>query len=240
MSESGPNPSNPSNQPNMLGEDAPREKVDISALHAPIMREKHDPRDGYEPVPVWLVAVFGGLLFWGGYYLATYSGGFRSDVLDEDPTARYAGGGAVAPKPLDPIALGQRLFMTCAACHQANGQGGPGYPPLVGSEWVVGEPARLKRILLHGMEGPVSVRGQMYNGNMPAFAAKYTDEQIAAVLTYIRQAWGNSAGPIPPDSVTATRMATRARMTPWTAAELLAVTADEYTAPPATVPATLP
>ena len=223
----------------MLREDAPREKVDVTRLHAPIMREKLDPRDGYEPVPVWLVALFGGLLFWGGYYLATYNGGFRGDVLDEVPQSR-AFGTDTKPKPTDPLALGQRLFTTCAACHGADGAGRPGYPPLAGSEWVVGNPARIKRILLNGLEGPITVHGQPYNNVMPAFGTKYTDEQIAALLTYVRQAWGNAAPAVPPESVTATRTATRSRTAAWTASELLAITADDYTAPASTIPTTAP
>ena len=50
------------------------------------MREKREPRDGYEPVPIWLICVFFALIFWGGWYLAWYSGGFRKDVLDERPS----------------------------------------------------------------------------------------------------------------------------------------------------------
>lgn len=220
------------NQP-ILHDDTAAEKVDVTGLHAPIMREKLDPRDGYEPIPIWLVAAFGGLLFWGGYYLATYNGGFRADVLDETPQARM-NAGSQRPRTLDPVALGQRLFLTCAACHGADGAGRPGYPPLAGSDWVTGDPSRAKRILLHGLEGPLTVNGQHYNNVMPAFGTKYTDEQIAALLTYIRQAWGNAAPAVPTESVTATRLATPNRATAWTATELLTITADDYAAPTTT------
>jgi len=208
------------------------ETVDVQSMHAPIMREKLQPRDGYEPIPLWLVAMFGILLFWGGWYLAQYSGGWRADVLDPNPEARFAylatGG---APEPVDPVVLGEKLYKsTCVSCHQASGHGLVGqYPPLAGSEWVLGPPHRLKRIPLHGLQGPVKVQGAMFSGNMPPFRDRFNDEQLAAVLTYIRQAWGNQASPISPESVAATRKATADRTKPWTADELLSITEPDYT-----------
>ena len=72
------------------------------------------------------------------------------------------------------------------------------YPPLVGSEWVVGDaPKRLTQILLHGIQGTIHVKGEVYNNQMPAWNAVLTDKQIAQVLTYVRgKLGGNSAGPI--------------------------------------------
>jgi mono/diheme cytochrome c family protein len=195
------------------------------------MREQREPRDGYEPVPLWLVAVFGALLFWGGWYLATYNGGWRSDVLDENPAALYAP--SIPSKPLDPAALGKQLFnANCIACHQADGQGLPGqYPPLAGSEWVNDpNPARVKRIVLFGLEGAVQVKGNTYNGSMPNFGLRFSDDQVAAVLTFVRtnKDWGNTAPAVPTESVTATRTATKGRILPWTPSDLMAVTQDDY------------
>lgn len=223
-------------------DNGPSERNDVSNMHAPIMREKLEPRDGYEPVPLWLVAAFGGLLFWGGWYLAMYSGGFRADVLDHHPQALYEKASMPAQPP-DPKLIGKRLFVAnCVACHQANGLGQPGtYPPLAGSEWVLGPPARLNRILLHGLAGPITVKGAQYNGNMPPFGSKLTDEQIAMVLTYIRSEWGNDAPAVSADAVAATRAATASRTQPWTEAELLAVTQNDpeksaLSVPPAAKP----
>jgi len=221
--------------------DGPPEKHDVAALHAPIMREKLDPRDGYEPVPLWLVAAFGILVFWGGWYLATYSGGFRSDVLDEDPAVRYAGmaGNAGGAGGTDPVVLGSRIYSgNCVSCHQQSGQGVPGqYPPLAGSEWVAGSPARLARLILHGVEGPIQVKGAAYNSAMPPLGGKLTDGQVAAVLTFVRTnaEWGNTAGAVTAEQVAAARAATRGRAAPMTEAELLAVTAEDVA--PATKPA---
>jgi mono/diheme cytochrome c family protein len=130
---------------------------------------------------------------------------------------------------------GQQVFISagCIACHGANGQGdGLRVPPLAGSTWVQGEPARLKRILLHGMVGPIQVGDRTFDGVMPDFY-RLSDAEIANVLTYIRtnSLWGNSASPILPESVTATRAATAGRRKPFTANELMKITADEYNPP---------
>lgn len=208
---------------------------DVQGLHAPIMREKADPRDGFEPIPTWMVGVFGIIVFLGGVYLQRYSGDFRVDIYDE----RRPPIGAVTarqPMPIDPLVLGKRLYVTqgCVSCHQATGLGQPGaIPPLAKSEWVTGSPARLYRILLQGLQGEVKVLDASYNGNMPAFAAKLKDDQIAAVLSHIRHEWGNQAEPITTEAVAAAREATKDHSSPWTAMELLAI-ADEGKAEPVT------
>ena len=113
---------------------------------------------------------------------------------------------------------------TCAACHQATGEGVSGvFPPLVGSEWATGDEAKLVRILLHGVTGPIEVAGETFNGMMPPWGPTMKDPDIAAVLTYVRSAWGNKATPITAASVAKIRAATSSRTTPWTAAELAAV-----------------
>src|SRR5258705_4924492 len=86
---------------------------------------------------------------------------------------------------------------TCAACHQATGEGVEGtYPPLAGSEWVNGDEAKVIRIVLHGLTGPVEVAGETYSGMMPPWGGVLKDPELAAVLTYVRSAWGNKAAPI--------------------------------------------
>jgi mono/diheme cytochrome c family protein len=204
---------------------------DVQDMHRPILRERTEPRDGYEPIPMWVIALFGVLLFWGGWYVGEYSGGWQWNVMDEDPGARFGADAGDGPK--DPLVVGERLYKAlCVSCHQAGGQGVSGqYPPLSGSRYVLESPPRLKRILLHGLEGPIEVQGATYNGNMPAFREKLDDERLAAVLTWIRQAFGNEAPPITPESVAATRQATADRRAPWRVAELEDLPADH--APPA-------
>ena len=109
---------------------------------------------------------------------------------------------------------------TCVACHQANGEGSPGlFPPLAGSEFVTGNPERLTRIVLHGLSGPVTVKGATYTGQMPPWQ-QLSDAEVAAVLTYIRSSWGNTAPEIKADEVAGVRSATATRSGPWTVAEL--------------------
>jgi len=189
------------------------EQHDVQGLHSSIMREKADPRDGFEPVPIWLVSLFGMILFWGGTYLQKYSADFRPDIYDESP---MPGGVVAAAKPVDPVTQGKTIYAAqgCVSCHQANGRGQPGQiPPLAGSEWVVGSTARLSRILLNGMQGPIQVAGAGYNNNMPAFT---------------------------PESVAAARETTKDRSTPWTATELEAVQAEDQAAPDPAAPAAAP
>ena len=113
---------------------------------------------------------------------------------------------------------------TCAACHQATGEGVEGtYPPLAGSEIVNGDEAKVVRIVLHGLTGPVEVAGETYSGMMPPWGGVLKDPELAAVLTYARSAWGNKAAPITPATVAAIRAATASRTTPWTVAELAQV-----------------
>lgn len=218
----------PTGDEQLTNEDSPNEKVDVGSMHAAIMREQNEPRDGFEPIPIWLVGIFGALLFWGGWYLSTYSGGWRSDILDEHPSARMVIVGG-APKPIDPLVLGENLYIAnCTACHGVTGQGSPGvFPPLAGSEWVIENPARLKRIVLHGVQGPITVKGETYNNAMPGLGGVLDDDKISAILTYVRHAWDNGASAISPAEVAATREATQSQRAPYNAEDLLAIVEDD-------------
>jgi mono/diheme cytochrome c family protein/glucose/arabinose dehydrogenase len=116
--------------------------------------------------------------------------------------------------------FGKRLYSNCMSCHQANGRGlPPVYPPLRASEIVLGDPETLVRIVMHGLEGKIEVDGQVYNQVMPA-APLRTDEEIAAVLTYVRSAWGNSASAVDTALVAKVREETKGRNRSFTAREL--------------------
>ena len=215
------------------------EGLNVRDVHGAILREKDDPRDGYEPIPLWLVSAFMALVFWGGAYLAFNSGGFQSDVFNPTQVSWTGGGGA--PKgPPDPMVVGKRLFTAnCVACHQATGQGVAGqFPTLVASEWVVGGDwvgdNHLVKILLHGLQGPIQVKGNTYNGAMPPWK-QLKDDQIAMILTYIRNEWGNSAPPITAEQVAKVREETAAQTEPYTQNQLKAIPAVtfESAAPPA-------
>lgn len=116
---------------------------------------------------------------------------------------------------------GAEVYATCSACHQANGQGVPGaFPPLAGSEWVNGKGDIPIAIVLHGLQGPITVKGQKYNGVMAPWGTTFNDDQIAAVVTYIRSQWGNKAPAVTKADVARVRAATKARKGAWTEAEL--------------------
>ena len=111
--------------------------------------------------------------------------------------------------------------VSCGACHQADGEGKEGVAsPLAGSEWVTGSERRLLRIALDGVRGPIQVKGKHYQLEMPALRHVYGDEDMAAILTYIRGAWGNSASAITADFVGQVRSETAQRGDSWTAEEL--------------------
>ncbi len=114
--------------------------------------------------------------------------------------AQAAGG---VPEGIEPAVweLGKQSYALCSACHQPTGAGLPGaFPPLAESEWVNGPVENLIRIQLRGLNGPIEVKGQAFAGVMPPMAQQ-TDEQIAAVLTYVRNSWGNKASAVTPEMV---------------------------------------
>jgi quinoprotein glucose dehydrogenase len=104
------------------------------------------------------------------------------------------------------MALGKQQFAMCSACHGPNAEGTVIAPPLAKSNWVNGPVENLIRIQLRGLQGPITVSGKEYKlpGPMPAQAYQ-TDEQIAAVLTYVRNSFGNAASPVKPEQVKALR-----------------------------------
>ena len=93
---------------------------------------------------------------------------------------------------------GSILYNTyCASCHQQNGKGDNSrFPPLAGSEWVTGDKSRLINVILNGLDGEIMVNGQSWQGMMPAHAEFLDDHAIASISTYIRQSFGNKAGPV--------------------------------------------
>lgn len=124
------------------------------------------------------------------------------------------------------FASGRQLYLsTCSGCHGTDGAGLNRFgPPLVGSDWVLGDEKRLALILLHGMEGPVEVGKKVYNAPeiLPVMPAHSTmdDASITSILMYIRNEWGNNAGPIGRRTVGMTRITSQGRVMPWTAKEL--------------------
>lgn len=95
-------------------------------------------------------------------------------------------------------------------------------PPLAGSAWVTGNAEIPIRIVLRGLQGPITVKGQRFNSVMPGWAS-LSDADIAAAVTYIRASWGNRAPAVTPAQVAASRAATARQSRPYTAPELEAL-----------------
>lgn len=187
--------------------------VDVdNSEFAAMNRELPDPDEKVNPLPWFFIMFLGAMGMWGAFYIVTTPSGEASAYGDQRTVSLLrppvAAAGVVAAVD------GKQLYgAKCVACHQASGMGVSGvFPPLAGAEWVVGDEKVLASILLHGVQGELVVKGNTYNGVMPAFGT-LADEEIAAVLTYIRSDWGNQAPPITAATVMAQREATKEQAT---------------------------
>lgn len=126
-------------------------------------------------------------------------------------------GGQPAPEIVrkftpDPVVheRGLAVFnLTCVACHGVGGKGVPEtFPPLDGSDWVTGDPARVAKIVLHGLMGEIEVGGHTYNSVMAPLGPALDDQQISDVITYVRQNWKNDAEAVAPELVKEVRQKT--------------------------------
>ena len=118
---------------------------------------------------------------------------------------------------------GQELYVTCTVCHQQDGQGSPGLAPaLAGSPLVQGPEGRLARIILHGLEGKYTMANMEFDGAMTPPPLE-SDEDIAAVMTFVRRSWGNAGDPVSAAAVARARVETQGRTKAWTREELAGV-----------------
>ncbi len=208
------------NDSNFRVEQAGASDESIQQVHARLQASKPEKKDGYSKLPLVLLGLMCSAIFFGSIYLAHYS--LRFDPLVYSEHASREKPGAVKFVALTRAQLGKKVFdATCITCHQANGLGLAGqYPPLAASEWAQGSEERTIRIVLHGLNGPITVEGKEYNNVMAPLGAALKDEQIANVLSYVRSAWGNKAPEVQPETVAKVRAETASRTTYWTAAEL--------------------
>ena len=153
---------------------------------------------------------------------------------DNKVIAKIQAAAAPAPAPAAPAAAGAFVkasddqmkrgaavyARTCIACHQPTGMGlPPVFPPIANAPIVVGNPELPIKFILQGLMGPITVNGMTYNSMMPPVPG-VSDAEIADVLTYVRQSFGNQGNPVSADQVKAVRAATAGRTAPWTTAEL--------------------
>jgi len=137
---------------------------------------------------------------------ATYSG--------KQAESEYQAKGAPAAHSPSPVMQtspggGQRVYQTyCMGCHQAEGQGIAGtFPPLAKSDFLMADTGRAIETVLNGLTGPLEVNGQQYHGTMPPMG-HLKDDDIAEVLSYIRNSWGNAGPPVSAAEVASVRAKT--------------------------------
>jgi mono/diheme cytochrome c family protein len=195
----------------------------LQQVHARLQKQKPDKANGYSFLPLGILGLMCTAVFFSSIYLAHYS--IRFDPLVVNEHAKREKPGAVIAAAVPPAVLGKKVFSTiCATCHQPTGLGVPGvYPPLAGSEWAQGDEERIVRIVLLGLNGPITVEGKEFNNVMAPLGAALKDDQIANALTYVRQEWGNKAAEVKPETVARIRAEIAGRTAPWTAAELLKI-----------------
>ena len=191
--------------------------------------ENADPTAGAAAIPLGLIIAF---------VLVAFAGFIRSNIAESAgsnfPALVYAPytdvAQAAAMQTRSPAEKqfdrGATVYLAqCAICHQSNGAGSGelNVPPLDGSEWVAAAgPDRLIRIVQHGLSGSITVKGKEWSGVMPNVGAPLTDEQVADVLSYIRNSWSNSGTHVDPAKVAEVReaIADRGATKSWTAGEL--------------------
>ena len=184
----------------------------------------------HEKLPVWLYLICGLALFLAGssYAGIEFGPGYYDRGVGGPAEPELAEAPAVA-ESTDPMVVGKRLYEgNCANCHQKTGAGQPGsYPPMVGSEWVIGNKPMLASILLDGVAGPLSVHGDEYGSNvMPAWA-NLSNDNLAAIMTYIRKSWGNAGDDVKPEDVAAARTQDASRTSPWAESDLMKMKAEK-------------
>lgn len=180
--------------------------ADLSAEQAAASREKRLRENGLEPVSLWLILISGLVILVGGSVLGSGGNLFAyNDLVKENyiriPQPVIPGGELV------PVAIGAQLqsegakiYSKCIGCHQGDGAGVAGsFPPLAGSEWVTGNTEELAMVILNGLAGPIEVKGAPFTGNMPAQADGMGAKELASVMTYIRNEWGNKASIVTPE-----------------------------------------
>ncbi|HZI31478.1 MAG TPA: cytochrome c [Candidatus Binatia bacterium] len=189
------------------------------------------PASGNEPeatrsaAPMWIIVTTLVLLFLGGYYFDKHSGWFNKSVYapyssSEELDNYQPKSGEAAAR-----ARGKAVYESvCGICHGPDGMGKPGQaPPLAGSEWVnCAGFHRLAHIPLMGVNGPLKVEGKDWSLSMAAMGAALSDDDLAAVLTYIRSSWGNKASPVTGDDIKKIRASLGAPK-PMTSDELMAL-----------------
>jgi mono/diheme cytochrome c family protein len=187
------------------------ESINVTQAHgrvasetAAAAREKHLADSGHESVPLWVITACGVVLLIAGGVLGNAGTLFSYDNTFREGYVRGTapGEGDSGPEPKTALAAfsakGSKIYSAkCNGCHGADGKGdGANYPSLAGSSFVIEENQKLAMVILNGIQGPIST-GKTYGaGIMPPQGAGMTPEDLAGVMTYVRNSFGNSTGDV--------------------------------------------
>ncbi len=186
------------------------ETINVTQAHARVeretaatAREKRIADNGHESVSLWVIAacgivllIAGGVLGNGGNFFS-YNNTFKEGYVRGKPP----GGADEGPKPKTALAAysnkGAKIYSKCNGCHGADGKGdGVNYPALAGSKFVLGDTQKFAMIVLNGIQGPTS-SGKVYGaGVMPPQGAGMSAEDLATVMTFVRNSFGNTSGDV--------------------------------------------
>ena len=170
---------------------------------AAAVREKQIGTAGSEPITLWILAACGVVAVIAGGILGSAGKLFSYDSTFREGYEREPAPGAAqtGPEPKEALAAymakGAKIYSAkCNGCHGADARGDDAnFPSLVGSEWVTGETERLAMIILNGLQGPTST-GKTYGAGMAPQGAGLTPADLAGVMTYVRNNFGNSTGDV--------------------------------------------
>ena len=132
---------------------------------------------------------------------------FKAILISTLLTSGYVISSVGTDKPADSIKRGKQLYIAnCQSCHMENGEGVPGaFPPLANSANLMKDPTRAIKAVVHGVSGELTVNGETYNMEMPALP-HLSDQEVADVVNYIQNNWGNKAKAVTPAQVKAVRL----------------------------------
>lgn len=186
------------------------ESINVTEAHGRVLnetaataRERRLADNGHERVAMWVIISCGIVLLIAGGVLGDAGTLFSYNNTVRDGYVRGKAPGLEDEGPVPKAALaafsskGQKLYSKCNGCHGADGKGdGANYPSLAGSAWVNGDTQTLAMVILNGLQGPTST-GKVYGaGVMPAQSAGMTAQDLAGLMTFLRNGFGNSTGDV--------------------------------------------
>lgn len=173
------------------------EDTNVTIDAAAAERENDMFTEGAEPMSLWVILS-------GAFVFLIAGGVIAGSLFDYDnyvkpdyvrATAPGAASASALPKPAIEayLKIGKKAYTACAGCHQPGGEGNAAYPPLANSEWVTGPSLRPALIILNGIHEAITVDGKTYNANMPSMGSGMDAKQLAGLLNYIRNSFGNQS-----------------------------------------------